>query len=309
MSTNTTNLATQDTQQPADLNSSATSDKNFGSAKKVDISDEIIQKKLKQNKLFFYGFPLVVVVCVFISLLFFVIPGIRFYFIAHKYLNTLDDNVRIVEKSVANLRAALNDESALNEADSALSSYIPFDAKAGNIINIIQTKAKDFNLESKVSVPQGASNTSLGSIATKDGKTNNIFNSISSSETLFKPKELGGDIEAVLISTEVNLKGNKQSFLSFLNELKKVKPLINLVFIDYNEGSSADTANVNATLRLESYALKESITDLKPASPKQYKNDDSSLYDSEFREERFIWDKSLVNTLNSSNSSGNTQGN
>lgn len=255
------------------------------------------RNKLRDNKILFYGIPLLVVMIVFGGLLFFVLPSIQYYSLSRSQSQMLDKNNLIVDKSIGNLNKVYSQEDLIKSYSSSLNQYIPIESKLGDIINIIQTKAKDFNLESKVGVYNGVSNTSVANLAKKDGSEKALFESITSGEVTFQPKSLDKDVDAVLSSIEVNVKGNKESVLSFLKEMEGIKPIVNLVFIEYNESRvTPETPVVTALLRFESYALKLNTESIKLNTPKQFKNSDPLLI-RRMSEEKFNWDKSIADKI------------
>jgi hypothetical protein len=248
--------------------------------------------KLKQNKVFFYGFPVLVVLILFSGLFFFILPTFQYYWQSREVNKVLAQNEANVDTSIKNLQKALSEEPTIRSYDNALNFYIPKDPKLGDVLNLIQAKAKDFNLESKVGVSRGPSRTSVGNLAKKDQDQKALFQSISSGEITFKPKSLDKDISAVLMSIEVTVKGDKRAFLDFLNETKSLRPLINLVFIEYSETTSNTNPTVTALLRFESYALKLDEAKLGVEQIKKYAKDDASLQ-SPLIVENFNWDRSV----------------
>lgn len=253
-------------------------------------------ERLKQNKIFFYGFPMFVVAMIFVGLLVFILPTIQFYIKSKELNKVLDKNSQNVDKSIRNLQLALRDEPTIRSYDAAMNEYIPKDPKLGEVLNLIQGKAKDFNLESKIGVSKGASRTSVGNLAKKDQDKKALFQSISSGEITFKPKSLDKDINAVLISIEVNVRGDKSAFLDFLADAKNLRPLINLVFVEYSESTVGGNSSVSALLRFESYALKLDEESVGLAPIKKYADDDTALL-SELKVETFEWDKSIADKI------------
>ena len=81
--------------------------------------------------------------------------------------------------------------------------------------------------------------------------------------------------------------------MQFLQEMKDVKPLINVVYIEYNETNAADgKSTINAIVKFEAYALKLNTDSVKINSAKQVTKDDSSLTRN-IPIEKFLWDKSI----------------
>jgi len=255
--------------------------------------EKIISKKLKENKIFYYGFPVFVVMMIFAGLLLFILPTIQYYFTSREEEKTLDQNIINVNQSIQNLNLAKQDDGMISAYDAALTEYIPVDSKLGGVLNVIQTKAKDFNLESQIGISKGSNTTSIDNIAKKDEDDKALFESISSGELTFSPRSLNKDINAILLSIEVNVKGDKNSFMQFLQEMKDVKPLINVVYIEYNETNAADgKSTINAIVKFEAYALKLNTDSVKINSAKQVTKDDSSLTRN-IPIEKFLWDKSI----------------
>lgn len=256
---------------------------------------KLIKERVKQNKAFFYGLPIVVLVSIFASLVFIIIPTIYFYFDSRSQNEKLDQNILNVNKSIENLDAVYKDYSKINEYDDKLTEYIPEESKLGEVLNLIQTKAKDFNLESKVDVSRGSSRTSLDNLARKTQDDKALFDSISSGEIIFQPKSLNKDVNAILLSIEVNVRGNKSSFLDFLKEMEGVKPVVNLVFIEYSENrSNPAQPTVSALLRFESYSLK--LKSENPQQPKQLSKESPELI-SQMPVESFDVKKGIVEKL------------
>ncbi len=264
-----------------------------------------IKKQVKQNKIFYYGFPALVMVAVFVSLFFFIIPTINTFLESRSTNATLDENYETVTKSIGNLRRAQAEESMITDYDAQLTEYVPVKPAVGDIIHMIQTKANDFNLETtNIGAARGGSRTSVGNIATRDQDDDAIFESIASGEIEFQPDALSTEAKAYLISIEITVNGDKQSFLDFLEEMKNVKPLTNLVYVEYSEEDTDEERattddSVEALVRFESYALNLDITNLELRAPRQYTKDDSSLFTS-IPEEKFEWSRDMGDYLNDS---------
>lgn len=285
-------------------------DSNKTNKTEVKLKDKKVNpilERIKQNKVFFYGIPVLVVMLVFTGLFYFILPAINTYYRSTKTNQILDNNNVTIDRSITNMNKALSEEPDLRNYDSELTTYIPKDPKLGEVLNMIQTKAKDFNLESKVGVSSGPSRTTVGNIAKTDSDQKALFQSISSGEIYFKPKSLNKDINAVLMSIEVNVRGDKKSFLEFLNDAKNLKPLINLVFVEYNESPGSkndDSVNISALLRFESYALK--FEDFENTVPPvtELSSKDPSLQ-SELKVETFDWDQTVKEKIELNQTEGN----
>ena len=254
----------------------------------------IIQDRLKQNKFFFYGFPILAVVSIFGSLLFFILPSVRYFFTARNENKVLDKNAENVNRSIKNLREAYKEEDTIKLYETKLTEYVPKEPKIGDIINLIQTKADDFSLERNIAVSNSEDRTSLDNLAVTDEDNEAVFESISSGEIEFEPKSLDKNAKAVLLSIQVNVKGKKDSFLNFLKDMDKVKPLINLVYIEYVESEPENPQDiaVNAVLRFESYAVDLKTEDVENAQIRKLTKDDSSLT-KDIRVETFDWDRMI----------------
>jgi hypothetical protein len=95
----------------------------------------------------------------------------------------------------------------------------------------------------------------------------------------------------------VNISGDKQSVMNFLKDMKSVKPVVNLVFVDYSESrSNPKKPTVTALLRFESYALKLSSDNIKLNSPKQFKDTDKALKQL-MNIEKFQWDQTIADKI------------
>jgi Tfp pilus assembly protein PilO len=263
-------------------------------AVRSDPAVNVARNKLRDNKIIFYGIPLLVVLLVLGGVLFFVLPTAQYYSEFKSQSQILDRNMLTVDKSISNLNAVYAKEGEMKSYDTALSEYIPVDPKLGDVINLIQSKAKDFNLESKVGIYNGTNNTSVENLAKKTTENQALFESISSGEIVFKPRSLNEDVEAVLLSIEVNIKGERTSFMNFVSEIKNVKPVINLVFVEYTESAIAQgNPTVTALLRFESYALKLNTDNVQlNSSPKAVSVKDELLVRS-LTEEKFRLDPAL----------------
>lgn len=265
---------------------------------KKEKKPNLVREKIKQNKILFYGLPALAVATIFGCLLFVILPSVQYFFTHRRQDATLNSNIINVNKSIQNLKTASADIPLINTYDAKLVEYIPKEHKLGDIINLIQQKADDFSLEKEIGLGTGGDRTSLGNIATTDEEQKAVFQSISSGELEFQPKSLDENTKAILLSIEVNVKGKKESFLNFLKDMDKVKPLINLVFIDYTE-SEADVESdvaVSAVLRFESYAVNLEEEDINDIVLKKYTSTDSALLN-DIRVESFNWDQSIGENL------------
>jgi Tfp pilus assembly protein PilO len=265
----------------------------------------VAQKALKQNKLFFYGFPIVVIVVSLFGLLFIILPTIQYYFTSRTQHSSLNENITTVNQSISNLKKALNETNDIVTYDQVLSELLPSKPRVGELIDTIQKTANDFNLENKGGSSNNAKQTSLGNLATGDQA---LLESLDSGEIRFKPKSSNQDVDAVLISLEFNLKGDKEKFFQFLKDIKKIKPLVNVVYVDYSETQASTTTNqniqVNAIVKFESYAVDLNTNNVEVKPTTQYKKDDSRLF-SKMSVERFNWDRERIEEIVSKIKEGN----
>jgi Tfp pilus assembly protein PilO len=251
------------------------------------------RNKIRENKYIFYGIPVAVMLVVFAGIMFILLPVSQYYLKSRTDNALLDKNLETVTKSVANLNQAVSQQNLIENYNTVLTQYIPEEPKLGDMLNLIQTKAKDFNLESKIGTSDSSTNTTVGNLAKKDEKANAIFESITSGEIKFKPKSLNQDVDAVLLSIEVSISGDKTQFLEFIKEMQTVSPVVNLVFVEYSESNLSSTSNdIVALLRFESYALKLDNTTVVIVEPKKYTDTDKDLYRS-MSVEKFEWDEEI----------------
>ena len=231
---------------------------------------EQIQKKLRSNKLLFYGFPVAVIAYGTVAIVFAIVPSIQTFFQVDESLRTLDRNIQNLKVTADNLQVARTNIADYDKYDTEVTSYIPSESQLGNIITVIQTKAGDFGLESKVAVPDADSvteNSTVENIADRDENDNALLDSINSGEIEFTPDGIVG-AEGKLLAFDVSVQGKKDSFFSFLEEMEKARPIINLVFIDFQDAgtdTSSTEQRIRASLRFESYTLQlaEQDTQLK----------------------------------------------
>jgi hypothetical protein len=252
--------------------------------------ESVAKVKLKENKIFFYGLPLAVILFSLSALFIFVIPTISYYFDYKSKMGNLNTNKASVTASISNLQSAISQEETLDTYSSKLEESLPKDPKLGNLINLIQTKANDFNLENNVFASDNSGRTSVSNLSDQDSKS--FLQRINSGELVFQSKSTTADVDAILISIEVNVRGDREKFFEFLKQLKDVKPIINVVYIDYKETPDSVNANqreVNVLMKLESYAMKVSDTNVDLSFTKQYKKDDPKL-ESPMQIEKFEWD-------------------
>lgn len=221
-----------------------------------------IQERMKKNKALFYGLPILVLVYGIAAVFVFVVPSIQTYFKVNDTKKVLDKNLNTYKVSASNIRDARQKLSEYDKYESEVTAYIPTDSQLGSLINLIQTKASDFGLEQSVNTPSKDStsnNSTINDLASRSNDDNSLFESINSGIIRFVPKGLSEDSEAKLLAIDVDVKGRKSSFYKFLEEIDKSKPIINLVYIDYQETNIDTTtgeAVIQATLRFESYNLK-----------------------------------------------------
>jgi Tfp pilus assembly protein PilO len=245
---------------------------------KKESVDEV-QANLKKNKALFYGLPILVLTYGVLAVFFFIVPSIQTYFSVNAFQRTLDNNLTVLRSTAANLSEARNNISEYDQYQLEVTSYIPTDSQLGGLIDNIQKKAGDSGLESQVGLPSAGSvsnNSTIGNIAARDADDNALFDSINSGEIEFIPGSvLNPESRAKLLAIDVNIKGNKENFFKFLRDMESSKPIINLVYVDYQEVStnlSSGNSEIRATLRFESYTLKlgeenNQITKLNPTDP------------------------------------------
>jgi hypothetical protein len=241
-------------------------EKNASSYKtKKEDSAIRIEKELKKNKTFFYGLPLVVLSYGLIIIFIFVVPSIQTFFATNDSIRKLNQNLENYRQTSENLSNARARSAEYDAYVISLTEYIPAEAQLGFLLNLIQERAGDFGLESKVGLPSADTvlrESTLNNIAARDQDDNSIFDSINSGEVDFTPNvALDSNATAKLLSVDVIIEGDRQSFLNFLESMQENKPIINLVFIEYKLGteiseSSNQTNNIRAVLRFESYSLR-----------------------------------------------------
>lgn len=227
---------------------------------------DLIQKNIRKNRIVFYGFPFMVILYSVAIFAFLIYPLINKYFEVKSDIETLDKNLINLKQTATNIRSTNAKIDELNNYDDKLTAYIPAESRLGTLITEIQKKADDFSLEREVGFPSSLDpkiddRSTIQNIA-KDVNTNDLFQSVNSGELRFTPKSLQDGAEAKLLSIDLIIRGKKDNFLKFMEELKTSKPLLNLTFISYQESPNIDgEPDVNVNIRLESYTLK-----LDPAS-------------------------------------------
>lgn len=254
-------------------------------AKTVVTNSEVkvdeIQQRIRKNKLLFYGYPLLVILYGISVVLFVIVPTFQKYFTVQEDNEILDQNIANVTETSANLSSAISNSAKFDQYEAELSNYIPTEARVGQLISIIQKQANDFGLERQeiaTTDPNASQNqTSVGNLAQTDADSNALFQTISSGEIEFTPRTISTDAKARLLAIDVTVKGKRDNFLKFLEALKSVKPIINLVYVEYQETPTNDgQSNISAALRFESYALKLN-PDTKTVTPVKYTVDDAVL--------------------------------
>lgn len=265
--------------------------------KRPDVKNQvdIIQQKLKSNKVFFYGLPVAVIALVFAVIIFFVLPTAQKYFEYQSTKQTLDENILNMKSSSTNLKTALADEATIDTYDNKLSQSIPVDAKLGSVLDIIQKTADDYGLQKEFtssSTDGNADRSSITNLAQTNDQKKALFQNLTSGEIEYKPKSITSDASAKLLSIDVSIKGKKTDFLKFIDSMKDQEPVINLAYVEYSETDEVDgVETITATTRFESYTLK-----LDPADnikqPTELKIDDSRLL-SPIPIETFIWNRQI----------------
>jgi len=250
------------------------------STKSVEKVDEI-QQSIRRNTILFYGYPFFVILFSFTIVFFFILPVVQDYFRIQEDTKVVDQNLVNLRQTGDNINAAINQTELYNQYEAELSNYIPSDARVGQLIDIIQKQANDFGLERQ---EIAASNTSpdtnistINNLARVDSQNNALFQSLSSGEVQFTPKNISTDAKAKLLAIDVNVKGKRDNLLRFLDSLKSIKPLVNLVYIEYQETPQSDgQSDISASLRFESYSLKLNSSTSQVA-PKKFTVEDSIL--------------------------------
>jgi Tfp pilus assembly protein PilO len=240
-----------------------------------------VQRKIRNNKVMFYGYPILIILYAIGIVLFIIVPTFQRFFTVQQEDLVLDQNILNISQTAINLNNAINNLPTLDSYETQLSEYIPTDARVGQLISIIQKQANDFGLERQdiatTDTNSSQNQTSVGSLAQTDSSSNALFQTISSGEIEFTPKSISTDAKARLLAIDITVKGSKDNFFKFLEALKTVRPIINLISIEYQETPSTDTSSViTANLRFESYALK--LNDSKKiTTPRKYTIEDSIL--------------------------------
>ncbi len=226
-------------------------------------SVDIIQQKLQSNKTFFYGLPILVILYFIGAIFLFIVPSIQTYTSVDESIKILNKNLSNLKQSSHNLKTARGDLDKYEKYSVSLTEYVPTEGKLGSLIDTIQKRSGDYGLESEIGVPSQnsiADNSNLNELAQRDENNKSLFESLTSGEIEFSPEAvLSPDSKSKLLAIDVNIKGNKESFFKFLREMNQSKPILNLVYIDYQEfATSTETGEVpiRATVRFESYTLK-----------------------------------------------------
>lgn len=240
-----------------------------------------IEQGLRRNKVIFFGYPIFVILFSFAIVFFFVVPAVQDYFRIESEKKIIDQNLENFKKTAQNLNYA-NEQIGLYSAyEVQLFSYIPVEARVGQLIDTIQKKANDFGLEkpeiAASNTSQGRNFTTINNLTRLDSNNNALFQSLNSGEIEFYPKNVSEDAKAKLLSIDVEVKGKKENLLRFLESVKTIRPVINLVSIEYKEITQLEgQPDVIASLKFESYSLNLNL-DKSRYTLKSYTVDDPSL--------------------------------
>jgi cell division protein FtsL len=239
-----------------------------------------LQQKIRSNKIIFYGLPLVVIAYGVAVLTFLVVPAVEKYFQVNSDSEVLDQNIANMKSSSSNLQDAVANIETYDTYDTELSTFIPTEARIGQLIDLLQNQANDFGLErAEFTTPDPNAPTdrsSIDNLAQLDDDNKALFQSVNAGEIEFTPRTLSEGTKARLLEIDMTVKGNRDSLLSFLESLGGIKPLVNLVYIDYQEiPDQSGNPVAAASLRFESYSLK--LTPTKTIAPRKFTINDISL--------------------------------
>lgn len=274
---------------------------NIIKKKKLDQESKFVKQKLKENKVIFFGLPILTVISVFVGLLFFIIPSIQFYFKYRsdsKILNTNEQNLQI---SLANQAQARNQSDLISRTDQKITEYIPLEPAAGDMNKIIQQTAAEYDLlysstsgVNSQDVNDIINGTSLENLSSRS----ELIERLTSGEVLYYSDDLGDNVKAYLIPIEVRIQGSKESFLKFIETVKKLKPLINVTSIDYSEEKNENGDYVViALIKFESYAIALDLNKLEVSVPARLSDPQDGRLLSSLLIKTYNWDPNIINAV------------
>lgn len=260
--------------------------------------DDLIKGQVKKNQAYFYGLPLVVGSLMLITIFVFVVPFFSTYPENQSKISIANRSIQNTNESIENLTQIQAEEQDINQLINRLDSRIPTESKPGNIANIIQSVADDFNLEARRVATPAPEFDEDGQLQQEedDGQ---LLESLGTGEVELQPAgTINPNLKARQININLEIQGNKQNFLNFIDQIKQTDPVINLVNISYEEGwvegaTDGDFNDITVSATFESFAL------LPPDEEDySYLNQSYSSYletlDTEISAEQFDWNQEEI---------------
>lgn len=217
---------------------------------------QVIEGKLRKNRLYFYGLPFAVGTLILITIFVFAIPFFEDYPVTDKDLKTVNKSITNTNQTKANILKLQEDYPDIQNLLSRINERVPEKSEPGKIGSLIQEKAKDFNLEIK----NIEDKLKVDNLTEEEVDENEkLIERLATGEAEFEPEGVSNPrIRVRRLYINLELSGTFENFKAFMDEIKVTDPIINLLSISYSEspveGDDNSLAGITAELQFESFA-------------------------------------------------------
>lgn len=257
---------------------------------------KLILKKVRENKIVYYGYPIFVIFLFGLSIFYFILPALESYLNYSNYLVKYNEDKKTLDQNFSNLVRAQSNYSLLMDYENKLTEILPEDILIGNLIDQLQKKADYYGLERTIVQDRQLDEQLENSDQENSTVLNRAkFTRLDSGEYEFVPDFVTNNRSVGrLIKVNLEITGSKEKFLEFMRDIENSSPILNLIFLEYQEDNEG---KVKVSATFETYSLR-SNDNLNPRIyllniPVDYK----MIKDFSFSIEDFEVDKIVINVL------------
>lgn len=226
---------------------------------------KLILKKVRENKIVYYGYPIFVIFLFGLSIFYFVLPALESYFNYNSYVVKYNEDKKTLDQNFSNLVRAQSNYSLLVDYENKLTEILPEEILIGSLIDQLQKKADYYGLERNIfqdrrldeqfENPEQENNTILDRAK---------FTRLDSGEYEFVPDFVTNNRSVGrLIKINLEITGPKEKFLEFMRDIENSTPILNLIFLKYQ---SDNDGKVKVSATFETYSLRSNDN----LNPRQY---------------------------------------
>ncbi len=254
---------------------------------------KLLLKKVRENKIVYYGYPIFVIILFGVSIFYFVLPAIESFFNYNNYVVKYTEDKKILDQNFSNLIRAQSNYSLLLDYENRLAEILPEEILVGNLVDQLQQKADYYGLERSIAEDREINEDTQQPETTTVNKAK--FTRLGSGEYEFVPDFVTNNRGVGrLIKINLEITGPKDKFLDFMKDVENSTPILNLIFLEYQEEYN-EKVKVSATF--ETYSLKPNDK----LNPKIYlldiPNDYKLIKDFSFLVEDFEVDNVVITVL------------